>query len=322
MSRKISEEDIKQLIQRYLKEIKEYSELVLVLATLKKTFHDISMNKRISAGVYIEDTINYLNKPRPKTPDLIILEHYEKIGAALDHKYTKTRSKEHLRRVIEDITKYRGTALIDGVQYKILDCFMIIPESYFKIIKDILLDLIRKEKHELALISYLPNYEELELTLMLHNPLNLVFNSKIIRSFFTKYTRKVKIPSAAHYQYKFIKQKPPISYLLVEVYHTILEGGVGPYSRTVIVQFDAILNRIKTYYPRWITHSSEYEQIPRNRLLLAIQKLREIGIIEIQGNKIKAKRPKKSVIEYVLEKLAKWEIKHGKPLQRKLDEFF
>ena len=138
MSRKISEENVKQLIQRYLKEIKEYSELVLVLATLKKTFRDISKNKRISAGVYIEDAINYLNEQQPKIPDLIILEHYEKIGVALDHKYTKTRSKEHLRRVIRDITKYRGTALINSTEYEILDCFLIIPESYFKIIKDIL----------------------------------------------------------------------------------------------------------------------------------------------------------------------------------------
>jgi len=322
LTEEFSKKDIEQLIQKYKKEIREYSELVTVLATLKKTFQDVSRSIGIRAGIYIEDTIDYFDTPYQRNPDLIILEYDEKVGAALDHKYTKTRNVHAIKHVINDIIKYRGIALINNTQYNISDCFMIIPDNYFKINSNILYDLIKKERYRLAIIAYSPNYSELEITFTLHNPINLKFSSRIIRSFFTKRVRRVKIPSQAHYKYKFIKQPPPLPYLLVEVYHILLEGGVEPLSQAIVVQFNALLEYVKTFYPRWITHSSKYEQIPRDRLYIAIQMLQKIGIIEIEGNRIIAKRPRKSAIEYVLEKLAKWELKHRRSRQRTIEEYF
>ena len=329
MVAKPADKDVKQLILRYQREMREYSELVSVLVTLKKTFLDISKNLGISTGIHIEDSIDYLGAPQPRSPDLIILEHDERIGAALDHKYTKTRNTQAIKHTINDVLKYRGIALINDTQYSISDCFMIISDEYLKIIGNILFGVIKKEGYKLAIISYLPNYDELEITFVLHNPNNLKFNSKIIRSFFTKRVKKVNIPPQAHYTYKFIKQHPPLPYLLVEVYHLLLEGGVEPLSPIVTVQFDALLERIKTFYPRWVTHRSEYEQIPRDRLLYAIQMLQKIGIIEVEGNIIRAKRPRKSAIEYVLEKLALWELRQTRykvtgtySKQKTLEEYF
>ena len=303
------EKAIEAKIKEYFRELNEYRELITVLVTLKKHF-----SKYENVKACIEPNLQYYEeKGKELVPDLVVMETDTQTGAAFDHKFIRTTNELTIRNEILDVVKYRGKAVIVernlNIPVNLKDCLLVIQRSLFERINVTLFRIVTKEKLNAHILSYYVDLNEQKIRFHFYNPNNIPLATKVINKFFEKKTRVLDVPMEAYYQ-KFIRQRPPDFYLITEVYNVILSCAIDPLSPEAKVPYEAILQSLKHYFPRWaIVEKPFYEQLPRARLDRGISILCKIGVARREGKFVIVKRPRGIPINiYLAEKLARYEL--------------
>ncbi len=296
----LDEDVINNKIEEYNKEIIKYTFTRDFLFSIKKF---ILMRSNNQLKVHIEPSIK-VNEV-PKSPDLIIIKLDNKTALTLDHKYYfKNKKCENVADEISKLLTYKGTATYkikeDRIDLLITDVILSTPEDSWNNISHC--------RDELKNISYLVyKIEALNIILLDRSLSNYVH--KILP--WIKRTKYIPIPPEVRLQYVFLREKPPLSYLLYKMYEIVISLTNDPSSeeeRKVPVKY--LYNIAKRYFPKFIT-TSEYtaDQITDRMIVDFLGWVKKLGIGKEENGYLIIKKPKnKDIKEYVLRKLAEYQL--------------
>jgi len=292
--------DVEERIKCYKEWIQRYSNMVVVLFTLRHEFKERNFKAQIEPRIDVGK------------PDLLVIDKENREGAAIDHKIIMATRREHISKELEKVMKYiKDNVKVvvsrnqDPLEISIKDAAVIGPS---KILDDVIENL-GYEHTPVPVITY--NIKEAEIELINKTKEIHTFNSTPMKNFFPRGTgrRKLTLPNEA-YSYKFILEEPPLSYLLFQVYNVMLGIRTNYIEKEIVITYRAVKDHISKIFPKiFTTGGQEAEQLNESRLQRAWKKLKELQVIEdIGGGRMKVKQPQGSPLDYILRKLAKHEI--------------
>ena len=292
----LSDEDIERKIEEYREEIIKYQFTITSLITLKEFFTNFGFK------VHIEPEININGKK--KTPDLIVFIDDRMI--AFDHKYIRRNKKcEYVSKMITELTEYIGTASYtvreNNVIANILDVVLLIPSHSWKNILHCTIELryISRIVYKVGMGELL--FENIKLN---QASLTMLSHSAIDKR------KSVPIPSSV-YLYYFLREDPPLPYLLVRMYELALSlTSLDPFKEESTILLRDLKEALSKRLPRWITTGGyTADQLTDGRFYKFIDYLRKLNIGEVKGGLLYIKKPRdKRPDVYILTKLAQLEL--------------
>jgi len=306
-----NEED---LIRCYVAEADRYIHLVLSLFTLKS-----ELRKQENVKAFIEPEVRRLDGKGVFSPDLLVIDyssHSDLLeGAAIDHKKIESKNPSYIKNEISKVRKYL-TQIIwpegsKSFKVNIKDVAVLCSYDIWLNIKDLL-----PKNLDVHIISYKVIENAIEYTHETHRVLS--FKTMILRRFFKKHTRKVRISPETR-SYCFIRQKPPEHFLALRVYEIALSLGTEVLKEEISLDYETLRVQINKFYPYYMsTAGQKVQQLQDSRLWQALRLLEELEIAEIKGRTIKIKRPKmKRHDVYFYRKYAKYKLSKMKPKKPK-----
>jgi hypothetical protein len=280
-------DEIEQCIRKY----REYSDSVTILVSIYDLFNK---NKELGRYIGIEHNL-YRSDGRPVQPDFVAIYDDDRKGLLFELKWSLPERPDWIVEDIRDLKKYydilTGWKNSTGkVEYQdvvlicnILDIKKIMPlleilsnNEEFSFLKSehfavlgwtILASKQKESEEELRIEKCYGKTGDIKLEELLSEPAGILISKDVL-----KFKR---------WRFFFIKQKPPISYIIVVLIQHILNSfPPDVYQKSYEVHIDNILERSLIFFPSWNDYDGETKQIKRKWIIEALNMMVRIGIIK------------------------------------------
>lgn len=308
---------------------RKYADSVTILAALYDLF---KKNDELGEYIGIESKLKTIDG-REVEPDFLAFYDNRKKGLLFELKWSLPINIEWLENELDDLNKYfekfvnwkNGTGKVD---YKdvVLVCNIEDSERLLNIVRQLckhkeygyiesghfcilcwsLIASTKGDREEnLRMERIYGKTNNMELEKLLDKKSGIIIPEKVLEHL--------------RWRYFFIRQKPPLSYLIITIIQHILNAfPADPYQKKYEINIDTIYLRSQIFFPSWNDYDKQTKQVKRNWIVEALNVMSELKIIEkIEKDKYGVPKPVYRKKGHIDEAICKDLYEYGKKRREK-----